>query len=799
VEKSALISKVRVTGPEGELLHYIGEHLCSIITGKSPFGSILAETPLLDVFFQKSPQLQRSYQQTAQYLTLLSNHNPHLKVLELGTGAGNPTLPILQGLGGSEGSVPKFAKYDIVNTGRASFEPLKERLAPWADLMEEKSFNAEDSPEKQGFEEGSYDVVIAVYLSLGSDSIDAMIRNISRVLKPGGTLILIEGNRNRIAVTTAFGTLPGWWIGDITQPESQHFEDKWQALLLENRFSNFSAILRDAPEPDNQSTVMISRTKMEEKKMNRNVDILIITENDKCGIWMVRLLKALSGLNLHVGFSMMANANPAGKICIVLSELSQSLLHHPTETQFETIKNIFLRSSGVLWAVRGASEKDPVANMVTGVARTVRSETSDVAIITVDIDEMASEIDATDSISALFNRHFVEDPKSERNSDTEYMLKDGRLLIPRLIPNDEVDQSIKSDILGSSPEDQPFVQSDRPLRLEVGRPGLLDTMHFVDDEEMAGELLDDCVEIEVRAVGFNFRDVMMAMGQIAVETLGGECSGVVTAVGKATQGVAVGDRVACVHLGTFCNFVRPKASIVQKIPDDMTFEVGASLPVVYCTAFYSLFHVANLREGESVLVHAASGGLGQAMIQLCQMAKARIFATVGSKEKKQLLMESFGIPEDHIFSSRDGSFSKGVMRMTDNRGVDVVMNSLAGEALRLTWSCVAPFGRFVELGKRDFFINSHLEMAKFAKNVTFAAVDLVDLIRQRTELVGEVWSNSMKLIRDRTVKPPAPITVFSMAEIEKGLKTMQAGRHMGKLVAVPQSNEIVKVGRVRMF
>ena len=133
------------------------------------------------------------------------------------------------------------------------------------------------------------------------------------------------------------------------------------------------------------------------------------------------------------------------------------------------------------------------------------------------------------------------------------------------------------------------------------------------------------------------------------------------------------------------------------------------------------------------------------------------------------------------------------MRVTDGKGVDVIMNSVAGEALRLTWNCIAPYGRFVGLGKRDFFMNTRLEMEKFARNVTFAAVDLVGLIKERPEVVDKVWGKVMELLRTGIVKPPSPISIYAMSDIQKALSTMQSGGHMGKLVAVPQQSDVVKV------
>jgi NADPH:quinone reductase-like Zn-dependent oxidoreductase len=198
------------------------------------------------------------------------------------------------------------------------------------------------------------------------------------------------------------------------------------------------------------------------------------------------------------------------------------------------------------------------------------------------------------------------------------------------------------------------------------------------------------------------------MGQIESGDLGCECSGVVSKVGPHVQSLAIGDRVMATADGLFSTSVRLPELAVFKIPEAMTFETAATIPVAYGTAYHSL-KAARLSKEDTVLIHASTGALGQALIMMCQNVGARILATVGTLEKKAFLLNQFDIPEEQIFYSRDSSFKQGVMRATDGKGVDVIFNSLSSELQRVTWECIAPFGRFIELGKRDFTVNSRLE------------------------------------------------------------------------------------------
>lgn len=213
---------------------------------------------------------------------------------------------------------------------------------------------------------------------------------------------------------------------------------------------------------------------------------------------------------------------------------------------------------------------------------------------------------------------------------------------------------------------------------------------------------------------------MNAMGQLNSDSFGLECSGIVSKVGIKVTDFVVGDKVCAVADGTLASFTRCQATSAWKVPDIVGMEAASTVPIVFCTAYYSLVDVARLQAGERVLIHAAAGGVGQAAIMVAQAIGADVFATVGSIEKKEYLMEIYNIPANRVFFSRDLSFADGIRKASNGNGVDVALNSLAGEALRATWECMAPLGRFVEIGKRDIKRNSRLEMSQFDYNVTFS-------------------------------------------------------------------------------
>lgn len=799
-ERAEHIRKVSASGGEGALLCQVGQNLPKILAREVEALAVMVEDGRLDAYYRENARFDRNYRAAMKYFDLLAHKNPHLKVLEIGAGTGGATLPILEVIGGGDAELSRLTNWHFTDISSSFFDAAKEKLERWGHLVSYAKLDIESDPSKQGFEVGSYDVVVAANVLHATKSMHQTLSNVRKLLKVGGRLVLIELTRERMTTSTIFGTLPGWWAGaeDGRQKGPTLTEEEWDKTLHQVGFSGLDAVVWDSPtEPEHQGSMMVSRV-IENEPVANHPGVLLI--HDASLPWNIRKhitteLSEKCGTTVNV--QTLVNADPAGKLCIVLCEATRPFLSDPSPEEFEATKRIFTSAAGVIWVTQGAkmASKSPASNLITGFSRTVRSEYGSIRTVLLDLDpdQPFPSIAAADTVLNLFEGHFGTNAQKLDDMDFEYVQRGGRIVIPRMVSNAAVNRELESANLEPIPELQDFRQPGRPLVMEIGTPGLLDTIHFVDDDRMDDALPDDQVEIEIKATGFNFKDVMMAMGQVEVEQLGLECAGIVTSCGKSVKDVSVGDRVSCFAFGAFATKYRSEAIFVQKLSDDMSFEMAACLPVIYCTAYHSVFTVANVQKGETVLIHAASGGLGQAAIELCQLVGAEIFATVGTHEKKALLMERFSIPEDHILFSRDGSFAKGIMTMTNGVGVDVILNSVAGEMLRITWECIAPFGRFIELGARDYTINTHLEMHKFARNVTFAVVNLVSLVRERPQAAAQVWSKVMALFRSKNLDGPSPITVYGISEIEKALRTMQSGRHMGKLVAVARPDETVKV------
>jgi phthiocerol/phenolphthiocerol synthesis type-I polyketide synthase C len=330
-------------------------------------------------------------------------------------------------------------------------------------------------------------------------------------------------------------------------------------------------------------------------------------------------------------------------------------------------------------------------------------------------------------------------------------------------------------------------QSSRPrVQLDCSVPGPFRNLGWraCPDLEALGE---DDVEIDVRTAGLNFRDVMYAMGLLpdeAVEdgfcgpTLGMEAAGIVTRVGPAVAVFAPGDAVIAFAPASFANRVRTRSLAVTRKPAHWSFAAAATVPSAFFTAYYALHELGHLRERERVLIHGAAGGVGIAAIQLAKHLGAEIFATAGSDTKRDFVRL---LGADHVFDSRSNAFADEVMRASGGAGVDVILNSLAGDAIARNLRLLRPFGRMLELGKRDFYENSRIGLRPLRNNISYFGIDADQLLAQRPDTARQVFIDLMALFTDRSLQP-LPHRTFDAADIATAFRHMQASRHIGKVV-----------------
>jgi acyl transferase domain-containing protein/NADPH:quinone reductase-like Zn-dependent oxidoreductase/acyl carrier protein len=342
----------------------------------------------------------------------------------------------------------------------------------------------------------------------------------------------------------------------------------------------------------------------------------------------------------------------------------------------------------------------------------------------------------------------------------------------------------------STSEQQEFA-AGRPFRLEIHAPGVLDQLALrpmVRRSPGFGE-----VEIEVVSAGLNFVDVMKAMGVYPgidrnLPPLGGECSGRILTIGEGVNDFHEGQAVIAVSPWSFSSHITVRADFVEPMPTDLSFEEAATIPAVFMTVYWALHHVGRLQPGERILIHSAAGGTGLAAIQYAQAIGAEIFATAGNDDKRAYL-RAMGI--EHVMDSRSLAFADEVLAKTDGQGVDVVLNSLTGDAALKSLDVLAPYGRFLELGKKDIYANARLGLLPFRKSLSYTSVDLGGMSEARPLLFSALLREVVTCFQQKFFQP-LPVNLFSSNEADAAFRLMARAQHIGK-IAITMTTPTTKI------
>jgi NADPH:quinone reductase-like Zn-dependent oxidoreductase/ubiquinone/menaquinone biosynthesis C-methylase UbiE len=805
-EKRALIEKVNAASVNGEMVCRLGPQILSMLRREITPLELMLEGKLLHRYYVDALKWDRSSRQMGELVRHYVHKQPRAKILEIGGGTGGTTTYNLNAIGSSDsGHGPLAASYDFTDISSGFFEAAQDKFQAWKDLVRYRKLDIEQDPASQGFETGTYDLIMASQVLHATKSMQHTMGNVHKLLKPGGKLFIMETTKDQLDLQLAFGLLPGWWLSEEEERKlSPSLSiDMWDRVLRRTGFSGVEMEVHDAEDENLYSFSVMMSTAMAPDAGASSADVLLVLGfQTPPQDWLEALQSSIvqvTGTRPAVEVSF-PSANLHGKICIYLGDMGHSVLHDPDPEQFEALKVLCTQSKGLLWVTQGGmmEHEDLHASLSTGFLRSLREEYVGKYLVALDLDpkQEAWSRKSIDPLIAVL-KNTLDHSAEETYRDFEFAERDGVLHVPRYVKDVARNEARAPDLdRNCTAARAPFEQPGRSLRLSVGTPGLLDTLAFSDDPDATTDLHPDQLEVEPRAFGVNFRDIMVAMGQLGSEqTMCFECAGVVKRAGAnaAAQGFRAGDRIMTLLRGHYANLVRLPWTNAVHIPDSLSFETAASLPMVYTTAYVSLIETAQLEQGERVLIHAATGGVGQAAIVLAKLRGAEIFATVGTKEKRDFLVSKYGIAPDHIFSSRDTSFGPAVLAMTDGQGVDVVLNSLAGPLLQESFNCVAPFGRFVEIGKRDLEINSSLEMGAFNRAVSFFHMDLLQLEAHKGAQIQRVMKEIVRLFSEGSITTVDPVTVYPLSDLGKTFRLMQAGKHMGKIVVTVKADDLVPV------
>ncbi|MEV7427890.1 type I polyketide synthase [Streptomyces sp. NPDC091212] len=432
-----------------------------------------------------------------------------------------------------------------------------------------------------------------------------------------------------------------------------------------------------------------------------------------------------------------------------LTARALDLLHEWTTQHRSADSRLVFVTRGGVSAAEGETVRDLPAAAVWGLVRSAQSEHPD-RLVLIDLDD--------GDLTAVLPAVLPALPGLLSGGDAQFVVRDGALRVGRL------------DHLGAEAGLLPPLGV--PWRLDAGAKGSMEQLRLAPCPEVLAPLTAGQVRLEVRAAGVNFRDVLNTLGMYPGEAglLGAEAAGTVVETGPDVHGLRVGDRVMGMVPGGFGPAAVVDERFLAKAPDDWSSAQAASVPLVFLTALYALKDLADLRPGQSILVHAGAGGVGMAALQLARHLGAEVFAT--ASEGKWDTLRELGVPDDHIASSRTTDFEERFRAVTDGRGVDVVLNALAGDFVDASLRLVVPGGHFLEMGKTD------IRDAGTSTGVRYRAFDLAEAGPDR---VREMLAELLGLFATGALRP-LPVATWDVRRARDAFRHMSQARHIGKIV-----------------
>ncbi|CAG8897602.1 unnamed protein product [Penicillium egyptiacum] len=538
------------------------------------------------------------------------------------------------------------------------------------------------------------------------------------------------------------------------------------------------------PAAEEQTDALIVTTALEKSpSIGEAVIAVALTEDqlsrlhESMGYSVINHMRSLASPE-KVSILSLGDSRLQDRTCILFTDPDRSLLCELNQAGLDALKHTMKIARKIIWVTVGATDEclNPQSSVSVGLARMIRRENPHVPIITLDLDPSNRPQPQYLAKSLWgFLRQLLSRPSIQ---DLEWTERRGQWLVPRLVEDETATEFVRSHSRAgqiASPETKCFHQKDRPLSLATRDTGSLQGLYFSDSLAHNAPMGEDELQIEVKASGVNFRDIVVSLNQTPDENVA-ECAAVVIKVGqKLRKTFSEGDRVYTWHVPRYSSHVRCRGLWTKHIPLGVSFEEAAAIPIAYCTAYHCLVNEARLRTGDTVLIHSGAGGVGQAAIMLA------------------LHLILYGLLESHIFSSRSKDFDSQIKSVTNGRGVDVVLNALAASLLQHSLDVLAPLGRLVEIGKNDILAHARLDLGPFIKSISFSAVDLVQLACQKPHRMAEVFSHVHQLLTERVVRPAFPLNIRSITDLEEVLRLMQKGHTMGKVVLSHGPNDMVKV------
>jgi acyl transferase domain-containing protein/NADPH:quinone reductase-like Zn-dependent oxidoreductase/SAM-dependent methyltransferase/acyl carrier protein len=810
------------------LVRQCGERLAEILKGEiDPLEAIFPQgsVTMAEHLYQDAPSY-RIYNILAQKAVAIALErlpdDRTIRILEIGGGTGGMTAYVLRKL------PPDRTEYVFSDVTQFLTGQAEQKFRDFS-FVRYQLLDIETDPVAQGYEPHSFDMVLASDVLHATRDLRDSLKHVKQLLASNGLLVFLELTNPPRWIVLVFGLLKGWWRFtdlDLRPKDPCISQQAWREVLREVGFTDVACIADTIVGEKAEHSVIVAQGPVIEREQTAEAQEsgaavtgtwLIFADRRGVGDSLADQLKARGARTVIVSagdsfdsrdadrFQVRPNSKQDLQLLIdavvdsqtelrgvvhlwsldatppeettlasmdsaqVMGCLNVLLLIHVLEKMDRTcVPRLWLITGGAQAVGCGVRSVSFTQAPLWGLCRTITNEHPDLRASVIDLSADPTPVE----VQSLFDELLADD------KEDELALRGPSRYVHRL-------SRVSLATIQEAAQQMAPVEASAPFYVEIANPGILDslTLRGCDSRPLAqGE-----VEIQVIAAALNFRDIMLAMGLLpdeAVEggsfgrALGMECSGRISRVGEGVEGFKAGDRVVTCAAGALRNYLIADAASVAHMPPHLSFEEGATIPIAFTTAFYALHHLGRMAKGERVLIHAATGGVGLAAIQLAQQAGAEIYATAGTPVKRDLL-RALGV--SHVADSRSLSFADQILAETGGAGVDIVLNSLAGEAIAKSFSALGSYGRFIEIGKRDIFENSKIELRPFRNNLSYFGVDLDRVSAERPDFVRTLMQAAIDEFAGERLHPLA-YRLFPISEIVNAFRYMAQAKHIGKVV-----------------
>jgi acyl transferase domain-containing protein/1-acyl-sn-glycerol-3-phosphate acyltransferase/NAD(P)-dependent dehydrogenase (short-subunit alcohol dehydrogenase family)/acyl carrier protein len=806
-----------------QLLERCGPRLADVLAGKSDGREVLFSgdgVDFLERFYSEAPTSSFYNTVLAEVVSKLIAEQPNpatLRVLEVGAGTGGTSTLVLPQFD------PERTGYVFTDVSPLFLERARARFAQYS-FLSTKLFDVTRDPAEQGFKPASFDLIIGANVLHATPSLESSIGSLKELLAPGGVLVLLEITRRPYWLDIAFGLTEGWWKFADRHIRPDHpliTGAQWQQLLDRCSFEN-AAVVADSVVGEAGQSVILARKPIQDvsaapapHKQGRHW--LIFADRHGAGEALAQVFEAkgqectlvYSGgeFRKNGGNAWTLRPDSVEDMAALSAGLSSSIpkvdgvvhlwsldIAQPTVADDGFAQAQALGCGSIAALLRGgvlASQAGQELVIVTAGAQTASDAHREPSVLQVPVwgfgrvllKELLNlrcrmiDLNAEGwerEVDALAEEILLDDPSG---AEEEIALRSGDRLVHRLRPTS---LEAISDAAATTP-----ATSDDFWRAEISQPGLPDSIVLRRSERVTPGPQE--VEFSIQAAGLNFRDVVLSTALVAgleIENsngkrrLGSEFAGTVTRCGEAVTALRPGDEIFGISPAAFASHAVADARLVLRRPVELSVEQAAAVPLAYVTAWYGLLRLAKLSAGEKILIHSATGGVGFAAVQIAKLVGAEIFATAGDASKRSYL-ESLGV--QHVMDSRTLEFADEILARTGGLGADVVLNSLHGEAMERGLAILAPYGRFIELGKADIYQGGRMDLSPFKRSISFCSVDLDRMSLERPGLVGDVFREVAAHLASGAIALP-PVATFEFGKLREAIRTLAQAKHIGKLV-----------------